>query len=148
MTYVLLREQMQRDVVLIEGMRTLALNKPRKIMFRLPPEAVTAVVEWIGPSLLASHYLKRRYSWVLPLAIIWILGSLPVPGDPEAGQEAVPLDWFGMGLGFALLASWGFARWRPNPLLFLVDSIWFLCLAGYLTYDVWNGRSKLRKRKI
>jgi len=57
--------------------------------------------------------------------------------------EAVPLDGIGIALGVALMISWAFAKWRPHPILFLVDSIWFLCLAGYLIYDVWNGRSKL-----
>jgi len=141
--YVILREQMQKDVVLIEGMRVLAVNKPKKATFRLPPEAVSAVADWIGTPLLAAHYLKRRYSWVLPVAFIWILGSLPMPGDPDSSRDPMPLDMFGMVLGFALLVSWGVAKWRPNPVLFLVDSIWFLCLAGYLSYDVWHGRSML-----
>jgi hypothetical protein len=141
--FVILREQMQREVFLIEGMRVLTLGKPKKVSFKLSPAACEAISEWIGRPVLAAHYMKRRYSWVLPVAIIWILGSLPLPGDPESGVEAVPPDSIGIVLGVALLISWAFAKWRPHPVLFLVDSIWFLCLAGYLTYDVWHGRSKL-----
>jgi len=141
--FIILREQMQNDVILIEGMHVLTLRKPKKVSLKLSPPASQAIADWIGAPALAGHYLKRRYSWVLPVAIIWILGSLPLPGDPESGVEAVPLDGIGIALGMALLISWAFSKWRPHPILFLVDSIWFLCLAGYLTYDVWNGRSKL-----
>ncbi len=141
--FVILREQLQRDVVLLERMRVLVVNKPTKVTFKLPPEAVGAVADWIGARVLAAFYLKRRYAWVLPVAILWVLGSLPLPGDPDSGVEPVALDVVGLGLGVALVASWAFAKWRPNPLLFLVDSIWFLCLAGYLAHGVFEGRSKL-----
>ena len=141
--FVFLRGQVQKDVLFIEGMRVLAVTRPRKVTLKLPDEAVRAVADWIGEPTLALFHLKRRYSWVLPVAVIWIVGSLPLPGDPDAGVEAVPLDWIGMVLGGALLVSWAFARWRPHPVLFLVDSIWFLCLAAYLIHDVWNGRSRL-----
>jgi len=141
--FVILREQMQKDVVLIEGLGVLSLKKPKKVAFKLSPEAVSAVADWLGTGALASFYLKQRYSWVLAIAIIWIFGSLPVPGNADAGVEAVPLDAFGMGLGVVLAISWAFAKWRPQPILFLVDSVWFLCLTGYLVLGVWDGRSKL-----
>jgi len=141
--YVILRERLLSDVLLLEGMHALALNKPRKLTLNLTPEATTAVAKWIGEPALAAFYLKRRYLWVLPLAIIWIIGALPMPGDADAGIEAKPLDLMGLGLGAALLVSWAFAKWRPHPALFLVDSIWFLWLAGYLLLDVVHGRSLL-----
>lgn len=141
--FVILREQMQKDVVLIEGLRALAVKKPRKLNFKLTVEAVDAVGAWLGAGRLAAFYLKQRYSWVLAIAIIWVFGSLPMPGDPDAGIDAIPLDVFGLGLGLVLAVSWAFAKWRPHPGLFLVDSIWFLCLTGYLVNGVFNGRSKL-----
>ncbi len=141
--FVILREQFQKDAMLIEGIPALTLKRPKKLTFKLKPEANSAVADWIGKSVLAALYLKRRYAWVLPVAIIWTFGSLPIAGNPQIGAKAQPLDAMGLGLGVVLLVSWAFARWRPHPMLFLVDSIWFLWLAGYLIYDVVNGRSKL-----
>jgi hypothetical protein len=140
--FVLLRERLLKDVMFAEGMRALALNKPRKLTFKLTPEAARAVADWIGKPTLATFHLKRRYGWVLPVAIIWVIGALPMSGHPEAGIEPKPLDAVGLGLGLVLVVAWAFARWRPHPVLFLVDSIWFLWLAGYLIHDVANGRSK------
>ena len=141
--FVLLRDQMLKDVMLSESLNVLAVKKPRKLTFRLPHEATSAVAEWLGEARLASFYLKQRYSWVLAIAIIWIFGSLPLPGDPDAGVEAVPMDVFGLVLGIFLAIAWLFAKWRPHPVLFLVDSIWFLGLSVYLSLEVWNGRSAL-----
>jgi hypothetical protein len=141
--FVILREQLLAEGMLVEGMRALVLNKPRKLTFKLSPEGVKAIADWIGKPALAAFHLKRRYTWVLPLAIIWLISALPTPGNAEAGIEAQPLDLVALGLGSVLVVSWAFAKWRPHPVLFLMDSIWFLWLAGYLVLDVVRGRSLL-----
>jgi hypothetical protein len=140
--YVILREQVMKSATLIEGMRAFAINEPRKLSFKLSPEAVTALAEWIGEPVLAAFYLKRRYGWVLPVAIIWILGSLPLPGNPDRNMASVPLDLFGLALGLVLVVSWAFAKWRPHPALFLVDSLWFAAMGVQLVLNVIGGRSK------
>jgi hypothetical protein len=76
------------------------------------------------------------------VAAIWMIGSLPIPGNVAAGTNAQSFDPVGFGLALTLVASWGWAKWRPHPVLFLVDSFWFLMLAGYLAVDVYNGRNK------
>jgi hypothetical protein len=139
--FVLLRERMPKDVMLVEGMNALVLNKPKKLTFKLAPEATRAIADWIGKPMLAAFYLKRRYLWILPVAFIWFLGSLPYPGNPDTGLEPKPLDVMGMGLAVTLVVAWGFAKWRPHPVLFLVDSLWFLWLAAYLIRDILHGRS-------
>jgi hypothetical protein len=63
-------------------------------------------------------------------------------GNPAMGVEAVPFDPLGLGLGLALVIAWGCAKWRPHSALFLVDSIWFLVMAGHLGREVAQGRSK------
>jgi hypothetical protein len=140
---VILRERMQTDAMLSEALQVLALKTPKRVTLKLSPEAMAAVVDWLGEGRLAAFYLKQRYSWVLAIGVIWILASLPLPGDPESGVDSVPLDSFGMGMGVALTIAWGVAKWRPHPALFLVDSLWFLCLTAYLTLQVWHGRSGL-----
>lgn len=140
--YVILREQLMKSATLIEGIRAFVVQQPRKVNFKLTPEGVAALAEWIGKPVLAAYYMRRRYGWVLPVAVIWVLGSLPLGGEPPSGAAAVPFDPVGLGLGLTLIVSWAFAKWRPHPLLFLIDSLWILCLAGYLVRDVIVGRSR------
>jgi hypothetical protein len=140
--YVIVREKVMKTAVLVEGARALVLTQPVKVTFKLTTEAVAALAQWIGEPVLARHYLKNRYGLVLPAAILWILGSLPLSGDAAAGIAALSFDPFGMALGILLAASWAWAKWRPNPVLFLVDSIWFLAMSVHLVATVMNGRSK------
>jgi len=61
--YVILREQFHKDgAMFAEGMRVLWLKQPKKVTFKLTPEATTAMADWIGKPMLASLYLKRRYA--------------------------------------------------------------------------------------
>ncbi len=139
--YVLLRAEMMKSATLVEGMHALALNKPVKATFKLTSEAQSALAKWIGKPVLARYYLKRRYGWVLPVAILWVLGSMPMSGDPAAGREPLPFDPVGLVLGLTLIVAWAWAKWRPHPVLFLVDSLWFLMMAGHRD-GVAGGRSK------
>jgi len=123
-------------------MRVFALSKPVKASFKLTPEVTETIARWIGLPVLASIYLRRRYGWVLPVAVIWMLGSLPLPGNPESDLKPVAFDPVGFALGATLVVSWVFAKWRPHAVLFLVDSIWFAIMAGHLVVSVVNGWSK------
>lgn len=136
--YILLRDAMMKSAVLMIGMRTFAITEPQKLTFKLSAEATDALAGWIGNGFIAAHYLKQRYAFVLPIAVIWILGSLPLGSSPDE----LPFDPVGFCLGSILIVMWAFAKWRPHPALFLVDSFWFLALASSLVWDVVNGRSK------
>lgn len=138
----ILREEAMKSAVLIEGLKVFAVSKPFKASFKLTPEATGVIARWIGLPVLAAIYLRRRYGWVLPVAVIWMLGSLPMPGDPEADIQPVAFDPVGFALGATLVLSWAFAKWRPHAVLFLVDSIWFAIMAGHLVLSVVNGWSK------
>lgn len=137
--YILLREAMMKTAVLMMGMRTFAVTEPRKLTFKLSQEATEALAEWIGKPVIAATYLKQRYTFVLPIAAIWILGSLPLAGG---SSNQLPFDPISFSLGVTLVVMWAFAKWRPHPLLFLVDSLWFLVLAVSLVTDVVRGGSK------
>jgi len=133
--YVILREQLMKSVTLIEAPRVLVIEKPRKLMFKMTPEGAKVLADWIGNSFLASFYLKRRYTWVSLWAFLWVFGSIATLITPPRG-ETPHLDVTGFSLGLALLVASAFARWRPHPLLFLVDAIWFSCVAVQLTSSV------------
>ncbi len=141
--YVLLREQLMKSVVLMEGTRALVVQQPRKVMFKLTPDGVRALAEWIGRPFLASFYLRRRYTWVSLWAFLWVVGSLAtlLPAPRVGITPQFDLTFF--LLGVALLVAAGFAKWRPHPVLFLVDGIWFACVAVHMTTNILlHGRSK------
>lgn len=140
--FVILRPQMMKTAVLAEGIRALVLTQPLKMTFKLPSETVAALAEWIGKGTLARHYLKQRYGLMLPAAILCMVGSLPLAGNPAAGVQAIPFNPLSLTLGILLAVSWAFAKWRPRPLLFLTDSIWFTAMGAQLIASVINGRSK------
>ena len=141
--YVILREAVMKGAMLIESMNVFVPGKPIKASFKLAPDATATLAEWIGKPALVLFYLKRRYAWVLPVALIWLVGSLPIAGNPASGAKAVPFDVFGFTLASILIGSWALAKWRPHPVLFLVDSLWFLLLSESLLKDVlMDGRSK------
>ena len=140
--YVLLREQLMKTVVLMEGTRALVVQQPRKIMFKLTPAGVKALAEWVGRPFLAAFYLKRRYAWVAPWALLWLVGSLITLLLPSRSGMIAHFDPVSFALGAALLLACGFARWRPHPVLFLVDSLWFAGIAINSAASIVYGRSK------
>jgi len=121
--YVIVRGQVMKSATLIEGMRAFSINEPRKLTFKLSREATTTLAEWIGKPVLAACYLRRRYAWVLPVAILWILGSLPLPGDPSRNVNSLPFDPFGLVLGW----SWSLPGRLPSGVRIRPCSWWTPC---------------------
>jgi hypothetical protein len=141
--YIILRPQLLRSASLAAGVQIIALRAPIKMTFRLSKEGATALADWIGKPVLASYYLKQRYSWLLPLAILILIGSLPLPADSAHGTRAIPFNLISFGLGIGLAIAWAFSKWRPHPILFLVDSVWLIIFCGQLVFRVMNGENKI-----
>jgi hypothetical protein len=139
--YVILREQLMKTATLVEGMRTFAVEQPRKILFKLDPAGAVMLADWMGKPFLATFYLKRRYMFVLPWAFLGVLGSL-VSLVPRPNGISTPFDLTTFVMSLALITAWAFAKYRPHPILFLVDSAWFTWVAVNLTIRVMHGQSK------
>jgi hypothetical protein len=137
--YAILREHFKKEVSFLEGIHTLGIAKPVKVFLRLSPAAEAALADWLGKPFLAAYYLKRRYAWLLPWAILWMLGTLLMLLPAPEGQPQVPFDPVSFVLGITLLISCLLARWRPHPALFLVDGLWFATIslrwAGSLMFE-------------
>ncbi len=140
--FVILRDQMMKTAVLAEPVGALVLTQPLKLTFKLNAETAAALADWIGKPALARHYLKQRYGLMLPAAVLCMIGSLPLSGNPATGVQAIPFNPLSLTLGILLAVSWAFAKWRPRPLLFLTDSIWFTAMGAQLVASVMSGRSK------
>ncbi|MGC3959702.1 MAG: hypothetical protein QM813_17780 [Verrucomicrobiota bacterium] len=140
--YVILREHIMKTAILMESTRAFVVEQPRRVMFKLTPAGAATLAEWIGKPFLAGFYLKRRYSWVSLWAVLWVGGALITLVAPAQDGTRVPFDVVGFLLGLTLLGASAVARWRPHPVLFLVDSIWFFSVSLRLLGDILHGRSK------
>ncbi len=117
----------------------------RKLKFLLPPEQRDSLDLALGPETPESLRLtlKRRYVFCAPLAVLFVLTSLPLPGDESASLEAVPFSPLSLLLGIGLLGLWVHARFAPRPYLFAADSAWFLLLALSTVWDILQGWSSV-----
>jgi hypothetical protein len=120
--------------------RTLVVKKPRRTTLQLDPDGFRRLSRWIGGPTLLRMALKRRLSWTIPIGILFVVISVPLPGDLEAGIEAVPFNPVSAVLGTALIVQGVASRLWPRPVFFLLDALWFCGLAADTVYRVTQGQ--------
>lgn len=127
------------------GGAILAVKANKRLVFRLDAPQQAAIEQWLGPPTrrTLAIALKKRFSWGLILGVLFIFSSLPIAGDPARGIKDLPFDPLSLLLGLVLIALRLVAKIRPNRTLFLVDSIWFLVLAGKVIFDIVQGSNWL-----
>ncbi len=115
----------------------------KRVVFKLEKNQLRVLKRWLGPPTIVGLKiaLKRRLKWCLPIGILFIIVSIPLPGDPEAGLEAIPFDVVSAFLGVALVGISLLARIWPRRVWFLLDSIWFLLLAVDVAVSLYQGNS-------
>lgn len=123
--------------------RTMAARRPKKRLFKLDPAGWAQLTAWIGRDARLRIALRQRLGYGVPIGIMVLISSLPVPGNAEAGIAGVAFNPLFAVLGVVLIAGAILARRRPHPALFLVDSSWFAVLAGTLVWRVIHGGSPL-----
>ena len=97
---------------------------------QLAKAAAAPLLGGLGRELATRWCVRSRVKWFIPIALLFLFTSLPMPADPEAGLEALPLDVAGLMLGGGLLVIALIARIRPMAWLILADSFWLALLAG------------------
>ena len=115
----------------------------KKVIFKLDRAQADSFKEWLGPPTMTGlkAALKRRLRWSLPIGILFVVASLPLPANPEAGIEAVPFDPV-LGLfGVSLLVLSILTRIWHRRILFLLDGIWFSLLAANVAVGILRGDS-------
>jgi len=143
--YEISRAEAAEKIELLDGMLapkwTFLAHIPKRQGFQAEREKIELLREWLGPPTVRELKvaLRRRFKLCLPIGILFVLTSLPMRGDAEAGLEAVPLDTLGVVLGAVLIGLGLLMKVWPCRELFLVDSLWFAVLAGKLVYDMMMG---------
>lgn len=115
----------------------------KKVIFKLNRTQADSFKDWLGPPTMIGlrAALKPRLRWSLPIGILFVVASLPLPANPEAGLEAVPFDPV-LGLfGVSLLVLSILTRIWHQRILFLLDGIWFSLLALHVAAGVLRGDS-------
>lgn len=141
---VLLRDSID-ELDLLDGpviTRMLRLKRA-KVAMQLDSKGFQAIWAWVGQAQMLKKVLKQRLSWYLALAAIFIVGSLPIAADPDAGVDAVAFDLESALLGAALLVLGAASRLWPHRVLLLLDSAWFVALAGIGIRDIIVGSSSI-----
>jgi hypothetical protein len=117
----------------------------KKVIFKLRRAQVAALKEWLGPPTIRGLKvaLKRRLAWNIPIGIFFVLVSLPLAADPEAGTEAVPFDAVSAALGASLIAIAILARLWTRRILLLLDALWYLFLAIDIGVGIFHGKSPM-----
>ncbi len=115
----------------------------KRVAFKLEKDQLRVLKRWLGPPTILGLKiaLKRRLKWCLPIGILFIIVSIPLPGDPEIGVEAIPFDVVTAFLGVALVGISLLARIWPRRVWFLLDGIWFLLLAADVAVGLYQGDS-------
>jgi hypothetical protein len=123
---------------LMGSTQALVVRIPKARAFKLEHEAFEAIERWLRPFTRAdvAAVLKTRLRWILPIAVLYMVGSLPMPGIPEEGIAPIPFDVVGFALGAGLIALAILARVAPHRNIFLFDAIWFLLLAADTVWTV------------
>ncbi|MEW6111987.1 MAG: hypothetical protein AB1664_07645 [Thermodesulfobacteriota bacterium] len=121
----------------------LLLFEPKRTAFKLDPDQLGRLKEWFGPPTPArlQRVLKPRFSFCIAIGILYLVVSIPLPGDPVSGMDPIPFDPVGAFLGVSLLALALLAKFRPSRILLLLDAIWFLLLAVNVGIGIYSGNS-------
>ena len=143
----ILRADAEEKIVLHESLfffRHLVITiQKEKGVIELERSQVALLKEWLGPPTIRGLKvaLKKRLNWCLPIGILFVLTSIPLPADPEVGLEAVPFDAVSAFLGASLIAITILARIWFRRILFLLDGVWLSLLALDATVGIFRGDS-------
>ena len=143
----ILRADAEEKIVLQESrffFRHLVITiQKEKVVIELEPSQVALLKEWLGPPTIRGLKvaLKKRLNWCLPIGILFVLTSIPLPADPEVGLEAVPFDAVSAFLGVSLIAITILTRIWFRRILFLLEGVWLSLLALSVTVHIFRGDS-------
>lgn len=108
----------------------------RRAVFHLEPSTLAAFGGWIGRDAMTRMAVRAFATIALVCGALWIVGSFPLDGDPDAGVAAIPIDVLGMGLGVLGIIAGAIGRWSPRRYVLVLDAAWCIGVAVHGLWDV------------
>lgn len=142
--FSLSREEVMKNLTILDGLmmrRTISFKKPVKKILYMDPQSFSAFANWLGYKAMLEIFLKTRFSWTVVIGVIFILTSLPLPGDAGSGLNPIPFNPLDFGMGFSLILIGIFSKRFPDRIYFLIDSGWFILLAIITFLNILKGNS-------
>ncbi len=130
--FVLTRDEVAQKAVIFDGLllrRTISFKKPIAKILQMEEQAFQAFADWLGYKPMLELCLKQRYSWTLAVGMLFVISSIPLPGDPHEGIAPLPWKPFDLCMGASLVLVGYLSKKRPHRRYFLLDSAWFLVLS-------------------
>ncbi|MCA9436351.1 MAG: hypothetical protein KC978_11230 [Candidatus Omnitrophica bacterium] len=129
---------------ILGGKAVLTVRSPdgKKLQFLLPKEQREKVSAWLGPptNKQLKATLRKKYFLYGLLGFLILLGSMPIPGNPETGYAGEAFDLFSFALGTGLLCFWLVARVKPTHYLFALDACFIAFLALSNVRGIYQGQ--------
>ena len=116
----------------------LTVTWDRKLVFRLTDDQVLAITHWHGPLTLLdlAHLQKERYKWLLPIAVVLMVVSLPALTDTAGFVHDTVSGYMNLGLGIFLLIIYILSSVSITRVIFLLDFLWFITAGIVVAVDV------------
>jgi hypothetical protein len=145
-TFSLSREGIARKMSILDGLifrRTIAFKKPINKVLQMDPLSFNVFARWLGYQPMLEIFLKNRFGWTVAIGVLFIISSMPLPGDAASGINPVPFNPLNMGMGMSLILIGIFSKKFPDRMYFLVDSFWFIILAIITFLGILNKGSSI-----
>jgi hypothetical protein len=138
------RQELSEKLEIVEPALTkpmLVLRLDKKTMFLLEPDHLETIRNWLGPPSPEDLQLalKRRLRLSIPIGLVFLITSLPMAGDPDAGLEPIAFDPISACLGGSLILLGLIMKLWPRRELFILDALWLVLLAAKIAYDIFYG---------
>jgi hypothetical protein len=130
--FVLTRDEVMKQISIFDGLflrRTISFKKPIGKVLQMDEQNFQAFADWLGYKPMLKLSLGQRYSWVLGTGILFVISSIPMPGDPQKGIPPIPWNPLDFGLGACLILIGYLSKKLPHRGCFALDSAWFFVLA-------------------
>jgi hypothetical protein len=140
------RAALDDSITILDGLiirRMISFPKEEgKPVFRLSKAHFEQLLRWLGPPSKArlTAEIRRRTRALVPIALLFVLTSLPCPGDASSSIQAIPFDLSAMILGLGLIVIFGVGRLYPHRVIFLLDAIWWIGLATDNFHGISTGK--------
>lgn len=111
----------------------------QKISFLIGRDEKDRFLKWAGKAIHLQFALQSRTGLMMPIGLLLMLTSLPIPGSPGDGIPALPFAFFWFSMGGILLFFGVLTKRMPHKNILLMYCVWFFMVAAELIHQMQEG---------